>query len=251
LAVHGGVVHWQTDELRAAMKALRQPMSRTEAEALMLELDSGGDGTIEFSEFVEFIKPKILSQDLEKDIRSLFVEFADEPLRDEEGNVMLNKFDEEIPGFITTAGLQRVGESVGEMMNDEELDEIIEYVTDGDTRIDEATVRVALPSSRPIVCCPQRPRLAPALADTALSEEQRAHICSSSRCVERCASSECRRPGERPGLEGGWAFSVKRFAKALFPCSSAALRHACSSGASRSAASWGSLMRTNHGGSTR
>ena len=28
----------------------------------MLELDSGGDGTIEFAEFVEFIKPKILSQ---------------------------------------------------------------------------------------------------------------------------------------------------------------------------------------------
>ena len=49
----------------------------------MLELDSGGDGTIEFAEFVEFIKPKILSQDLEKDIRSLFVEFADQPLTDE------------------------------------------------------------------------------------------------------------------------------------------------------------------------
>jgi len=133
----GGTI--DTDELRAAMKALRQPMSRTEAEALMLELDSGGDGTIEFSEFVEFIKPRILSQDLEKDIRGLFVEFADQPLTDDDGNVQLNKFDEEIPGYITPAGLRRVGETVGEMMNDEELEEIIEFVTDGDTRIDEAT----------------------------------------------------------------------------------------------------------------
>ena len=36
-------------------------------------------------------------------------------------------------------GLRAVSEKVGEMASDEELAEIIEYVTDGDDRIDEQT----------------------------------------------------------------------------------------------------------------
>mmetsp|Transcript_24667 Transcript_24667/g.38757 ORF Transcript_24667/g.38757 Transcript_24667/m.38757 type:complete len:178 (+) Transcript_24667:208-741(+) len=127
------------NELRAAMKALGQPLSAPEAEQLMLELDSGGDGSIEFAEFVDFIRPKILSMDLEKEVRHQFAEFADQPKLDLDGNIEKNKFDEEVPGFITRDGLRRVAEDIGEMCTDEELEEIIYYCTDGQDRIDENT----------------------------------------------------------------------------------------------------------------
>ena len=54
----------EVDELRMALKSLGQDLTKAEAEALMLELDSSGDGSIDFAEFVAFIKPKILGQDL-------------------------------------------------------------------------------------------------------------------------------------------------------------------------------------------
>lgn len=47
-------------------------------------------------------------------------------------------------------GLRKVSEKCGEMASDEELQEIIEYVTDGDDRIDEPTVHAPAP---PPACC--------------------------------------------------------------------------------------------------
>ena len=89
------------DELRMAMKSLGQNLTKAEAEALMLELDTGGDGTIEFAEFVDFIKPKILSQDFEEEVKGQFVEFASVPQTDASGKAQRNRFDEAEMAYIT------------------------------------------------------------------------------------------------------------------------------------------------------
>jgi len=89
------------DELRMAMRSLGQKMTKAEAEALMLELDTGGDGEIEFSEFVEFIKPRILSQDFEEEVKGQFAEFASVPTTDDSGRPQRNKFDDVEMAYIT------------------------------------------------------------------------------------------------------------------------------------------------------
>jgi hypothetical protein len=76
-------------------------MTKAEAEALMLELDTGGDGEIEFSEFVEFIKPRILSQDFEEEVKGQFAEFASVPTTDDSGRPQRNKFDDVEMAYIT------------------------------------------------------------------------------------------------------------------------------------------------------
>ena len=76
--------HFDTDgsgaidvtELRGAMKAFGQRMTHAEAEALMLELDDGGNGTIEYGEFVEFIKDKTFMLETQEEITVLFGAFA-------------------------------------------------------------------------------------------------------------------------------------------------------------------------------
>jgi len=124
------------DELRMAMKSLGQNLTKAEAEALMLELDTGGDGSIEFSEFVEFIKPKILGQDFQEEVKGQFAEFASVPQTDTSGNAQKNKFDEDEMAYITKDGLRKIAQEIGERCNDEELDEIIEYCSKGDDKID-------------------------------------------------------------------------------------------------------------------
>ena len=91
----------EVDELRMALKALGQDMTRAEAEALLLELDSSGDGSIDFAEFVAFIKPKMLGQDMEDEVRSMFAEFATEPQLDADGNPVQNRFGEVEMAYIT------------------------------------------------------------------------------------------------------------------------------------------------------
>jgi len=95
----GGTI--DVDELRMAMRSLGQNLTKAEAEALMLELDTGGDGSIEFAEFVDFIKPKILAQDFEEEVKGQFAEFATVAQTDMAGNAQVNRFDENEMAYIT------------------------------------------------------------------------------------------------------------------------------------------------------
>jgi hypothetical protein len=73
------------DELRMAMKSLGQKMTKAEAEALMLELDTGGDGSIDF----------------EEEVKGQFAEFASVPTTDDSGRPQRNKFDDVEMAYIT------------------------------------------------------------------------------------------------------------------------------------------------------
>jgi hypothetical protein len=79
----GGSV--DVDELQLAMKSLGQYLTKKETQALMLELDSSGDGSIQFEEFVEYLKPKMLtgSTDLLMEIRGMWAQQAErhDPIR--------------------------------------------------------------------------------------------------------------------------------------------------------------------------
>ena len=74
---------------------------KTTPYTFVLELDSSGDGSIDFAEFVAFIKPKILGQDLEDEVRSMFAEFATDPQLDADGNPVQNRFGEVEMAYIT------------------------------------------------------------------------------------------------------------------------------------------------------
>jgi calcium-binding protein CML len=98
--------HFDTDgsgaidvtELRGAMKAFGQRMTHAEAEALMLELDDGGNGTIEYGEFVDFIKDKTIMLETQQDIKILFNDFAN---ADPDQDKVLDQYDEHQGHYIT------------------------------------------------------------------------------------------------------------------------------------------------------
>ena len=85
-------------ELRGAMKAFGQRMTHAEAEALMLELDDGGNGTIEYGEFVDFIKDKTFMLETQDEIKFLFEDFAKAGSDQEKS---LDKNDEDQGHYIT------------------------------------------------------------------------------------------------------------------------------------------------------
>ena len=79
----GGSV--DVDELQLALKSLGQYLTKKETQALMLELDKSGDGAMQFEEFVEFLKPKMLtdSTDMLMEIRGTWAQQAErcDPIR--------------------------------------------------------------------------------------------------------------------------------------------------------------------------
>mmetsp|Transcript_35454 Transcript_35454/g.83434 ORF Transcript_35454/g.83434 Transcript_35454/m.83434 type:complete len:175 (+) Transcript_35454:47-571(+) len=117
---NGGI---DSEELMATMRALGQPTSNAEADALIATLDTSGDGSVSFQEFVEFIKPRILSKDMEKEVREQFEEFASQGVNHEGGDE-----DDRQKGAITKEGLARIAKEIDEVVPEEELDEIIRWV---------------------------------------------------------------------------------------------------------------------------
>jgi len=92
-------------------------MSKTTID--QLQVDTDGDGTIDFDEFVELMKNKMKGLDAEEEIREAFKVF------DKDGN-----------GFISAAELRHVMTNLGEKLTDEEVDEMIrEADVDGDGQI--------------------------------------------------------------------------------------------------------------------
>ena len=99
------------------MRSLGQnPRAEAELQDMINELDTNGNGTVEFPEFLTMIASKMKGTDGEEEIKEAFHEL------DKDGN-----------GFISTAELRHVMTYLGEKHTDEEVDEIIwEADIDGD-----------------------------------------------------------------------------------------------------------------------
>jgi calmodulin len=109
-----------TKELGTMMRSLGQNPSDSELQDMIDEVDADNTGTIDFTEFLTMMARKMKETDSEEEIKEAF-----------------KIFDRDGGGFISAAELRQVMTSLGENLNDDEIDEMIrEAGQDGDGRID-------------------------------------------------------------------------------------------------------------------
>ncbi|CAD5125907.1 unnamed protein product [Dimorphilus gyrociliatus] len=105
-----------TRELGTVMRSLGQIPSETQLEKMINEIDSDGNGIIDFPEFLMMMAKKVKDTPSEEEMRAAFKVF------DRDGN-----------GLISASELRYVMANLGEKMTDEEVDEMIrETDLDGD-----------------------------------------------------------------------------------------------------------------------
>merc|ERR1712006_74963 len=109
-------------ELKAAMRALGFEVKNEELKKMVSDIDNDGNGTIEFGEFLQMMTGKMGEKDTREDIEKVFKLFDDDT----------NK--------ISFRNLARVAEELGENIDDEELQDMINQADrdgDGEINIDE------------------------------------------------------------------------------------------------------------------
>ncbi|OII76056.1 calmodulin [Cryptosporidium andersoni] len=108
-----------TKELGTVMRSLGQNPTEAELLDMINEIDTDGNGTIDFPEFLSLMARKMKDTDTEDELTEAFSVF------DRDGN-----------GFISAAELRHVMTNLGEKLTDEEVDEMIrEADVDGDGQI--------------------------------------------------------------------------------------------------------------------
>ncbi|KAL1484241.1 hypothetical protein MTO96_032687 [Rhipicephalus appendiculatus] len=108
-----------TKELGKVMRALGQYPTEAELKEMIAEVDTYGNGTVEFPVFLAMMTKKTCTAHTEDEIREAFKVF------DRDGN-----------GFITATELRDVMTTLGEKLMDEEVDEMIRAADmDGDGQI--------------------------------------------------------------------------------------------------------------------
>ncbi|KAG6815903.1 Calcium-binding component of the spindle pole body (SPB) half-bridge [Tephrocybe sp. NHM501043] len=108
-------------ELKVAMRALGFDLKKAEVLKLLKDHDKSGHGLIEFSDFAKIMTDKILARDPMEEIRRAF-----------------HLFDDDKTGKISIRNLRRVAKEIGDNLDDEELQAMIEeFDLDGDGEINE------------------------------------------------------------------------------------------------------------------
>ena len=106
-------------ELGAAMMSMGQSPTEEELQEMIDEVDANGNGTIEFSEFINKMAGKMTFSPSEKDTYDAFRVF------DKDGN-----------GFISPTELRYVMTKMGQELTDEEVDQMIQEADlDGDGQV--------------------------------------------------------------------------------------------------------------------
>merc|ERR1711868_95837 len=106
-------------ELKAAMRALGFEVKNEELKKMVSDVDNDGNGTIEFAEFLEMMTGKMGEKDSREDIEKVF-----------------KLFDDDSTNKISFRNLARVAEELGENIDDEELQDMINQADrDGDGEI--------------------------------------------------------------------------------------------------------------------
>ncbi|XP_036615805.1 calmodulin-A-like [Trichosurus vulpecula] len=118
-----------TKELGTVMRSLGQNPTEAELKNMIGEIDTDGNGTIDFPEFLSMMARKMKDTDSEEEIREAFRVF------DKDGN-----------GFVSAAELRHVMTKLGEKLTDDEVDEMIrEADVDGDGQVNyEEFVRMLI-----------------------------------------------------------------------------------------------------------
>ncbi|KAL1484242.1 hypothetical protein MTO96_032688 [Rhipicephalus appendiculatus] len=108
-----------TKELGNVMRTLGQNPTEAELKDMIAEVDTDGDGTVDFREFLAMMTKKSRSADTVDEIREAFRVF------DRDGN-----------GYINATELRHVMTTLGEKLTDEEVDDMMRVADkDGDGRI--------------------------------------------------------------------------------------------------------------------
>ena len=96
-------------ELKVAMRALGFTPKKEEIRKMIADIDKDGSGTIDFDEFLVMMTSKMGERDSKEEMIKAF-----------------KLFDDDETGKITFKNLKRVSKELGETMNDEELQEMID-----------------------------------------------------------------------------------------------------------------------------
>ncbi|CAM6014038.1 unnamed protein product [Sphagnum balticum] len=108
-----------TQELGTVMRSLGQNPTEAELKDMIHEVDADGDGTIDFSEFLDLMARKMKDADSDEELKEAF-----------------KVFDKDQNGFISAAELRHVMINLGEKLTDEEVNEMIrEADVDGDGQV--------------------------------------------------------------------------------------------------------------------
>ncbi|KAH9548283.1 hypothetical protein CY35_11G080200 [Sphagnum magellanicum] len=108
-----------TQELGTVMRSLGQNPTEAELKDMIHEVDADGDGTIDFSEFLDLMARKMKDADSDEELKEAF-----------------KVFDKDQNGFISAAELRHVMINLGEKLTDEEINEMIrEADVDGDGQV--------------------------------------------------------------------------------------------------------------------
>merc|ERR1712097_217605 len=105
-------------ELKAAMRALGFEVKNEELKKMVTDIDTDGNGTIEFSEFLNMMTGKMGEKDTREDVEKVF-----------------KLFDDDSTNKISFRNLARVAEELGENIDEELQDMINQADRDGDGEI--------------------------------------------------------------------------------------------------------------------
>lgn len=108
-----------TAELGVVMRSLGQRPTETELRDMVSAVDSDGNGTIEFNEFLQMMSKKMNETDNDDELKEAF-----------------KVFDKNADGYISSSELKHVMTSLGEKLTDEEVNDMIkEADADGDGQV--------------------------------------------------------------------------------------------------------------------
>jgi len=107
------------------MRALGFEVKKEELKKMISDIDNDGNGSIEFGEFLEMMTGKMGEKDTREDIEKVF-----------------KLFDDDNTGKISLRNLRRVAQELGENIDEEELQDMINQADrdgdgDGEINIDE------------------------------------------------------------------------------------------------------------------
>ncbi|XWS53898.1 hypothetical protein CRYUN_Cryun10bG0039700 [Craigia yunnanensis] len=107
------------EELATVIRSLGQNPTEKELQDMINEVDADGNGTIEFSEFLNLMAKKMKETDAEEELKEAF-----------------KVFDKDQNGYISATELRHVMINLGEKLSDEEVEQMIkEADLDGDGQV--------------------------------------------------------------------------------------------------------------------